>query len=430
MRGESTVPGDKSVAHRWLMLAATAEGTSVLAGVPRSLDVQSTVRALREMGASIEPAVEPGGFHVEHPARGTLEVRGRGRLGLRGPSGAVDCGNSGTTMRLLAGLLAPVEIEVVLDGDPSLRARPMERVAGPLRRMGATVSTRAGHAPIALRGGDLEGISFEPEVASAQVKGAVLLAGTAAAGETLVREKLPTRDHTERALEALGVSILRSESVAAVSPGQHSAFEGILPGDPSAAAFLVVGAVISGGAVSLSGVGLNPTRVGFVDILRRMGARVETVEEWSSVGEPAGRITATGGGSLRGVSLSQAEVAAAIDEIPVLALAAAHAEGESRFEGAAELRVKESDRLAGVVAGIRALGGEASVDRDALVIGGGGLRGGQVHAHGDHRMAMAFATGALAARGPSSVAGMESADVSFPGFVESLRGLGLDVEPS
>ncbi len=356
-------------------------------------------------------------------------IDGEGRVGLRQPQDEIDCGNSGTSMRLVAGIAAACPFRSVLTGDAGLSARPMERVAEPLRRMGAQVLTTRGRPPVTVLGGSLTGVRYALPVPSAQVKGAILLAGLAAEGETTVLETAQTRDHTERALEFLGAPVTRDDAGGVtVRAFQHEAFASTVPGDLSAAAFLAGAAVLTGGRFVVDGVGLNPTRTGFLDVLRRMGAHVDDRIAGTEVGEPVGEIDVAGEGGLRGVVVEAAELAGVIDEVPLISLLAVHAEGESRFEGAAELRVKESDRLHGVAEGIRELGGEAEVQGDALVVAGGGLAGGTTDARQDHRLAMAFAVGALAARAPCTVTGMEWAEVSFPGFVEALVGLGADLE--
>ena len=332
-------------------------------------------------------------------------------------------------MRLLAGLVASSPFETVLTGDGSLSARPMERVATPLRAMGAHVTTEDGRPPLRILGSDLTGIRFEPDVPSAQVKGAVLLAAVAAAGTTTVAERIPTRDHTERLLFALGAPI-RSEGsgISIEGPFQHEGFRGSVPGDPSSAAFLLGAAALTGGDLTIVGVGVNPTRLGFVHALGRMGLGVEVDVEGDELGEPVGRMHLGPGGKLRPIQVDADEMPLVIDEVPLLAALAVHADGPSRFEGAAELRVKESDRLSVLVEGIRSLGGEAAEEGDDLVIGGGGLAGGSAPSAGDHRIAMALAVTALAARAPGVIDGIESAAVSFPAFFPLLRSLGADVE--
>jgi 3-phosphoshikimate 1-carboxyvinyltransferase len=444
--GEVRVPGDKSIAHRWLLMAATANGSSRLEGLPRSLDTSSTAACLAMLAPAGRPALEawassPSVTGERHGSTwnrdastldvDTLDLQGEGRRSLRRPARELDCANSGTTMRLLAGLVSASPFDTVLRGDASLSARPMERVAEPLRAMGADVTTQDGHAPLTIRGSELRGIRFEPDVPSAQVKSAVLLAALAAAGRTTVAEPVPTRDHTERLLITLGAPI-RSEGTDLVfeGPYQHEGFRGAIPGDPSSAGFLLGAAAITGGNVTILGVGLNPTRLGFLDVLRRMGLEVEVDVEGDALGEPVGMMHLGPSGALRPVRVEVGEMPMVIDEVPLLAALATHADGPSRFEGGGELRVKESDRLSVLAEGIRSLGGEAAEEGDDLVVGGGGLAGGSAGSAADHRMAMAFAVAALAARSRSVVDGIESAAVSFPAFFRLLRSLGADVEVS
>lgn len=441
--GIVTSPGDKSIAHRWLLLASIAGGTSQLHGLPRALDVRSTASCLAQLvpsaretldlwGRVASIAIEGGGStwngNAGYATDGTLEVEGEGFEGLRAPAGPLDCGNSGTSMRLLAGLLASAPFRSVLIGDDSLSRRPMERVAAPLREMGGRIDTSDGHAPIAIRGGRLHGIRYVCPLPSAQVKSAVLLAGLHASGSTTVIEPVPTRDHTERALRALGVDVESEEHGITLHAAPIAGFVARLPGDPSSAAFLVAAAALRGDALEIEGVGLNPTRIHYLDVLRRMGVRVDVEADGEEIGEPVGRLRVHPTQQLRGTSVDPAEVPLVIDEVPVLALVAAHASGETRFEGAAELRVKETDRLSAIARGIADLGGRASEHGDDLVVAGGGLRGGHAHAHGDHRMAMSFAIAALAADAPCTIEDIEAADVTFPGFVDSLRGIGANIE--
>ncbi len=357
-----------------------------------------------------------------------LEVEGEGRRGLVEPDHALECGNSGTAMRLLMGIVASAPFHTVLTGDRSLAGRPMERVAVPLRSMGAEVRTDDGHAPVSVRGGALRGVEFDPATPSAQVKSAVLLAGLDADGRTVVRESRPTRDHTERALLALGAPVETGDGVA-VRRFQHEGFSASVPGDPSSAAFLVAAAALTGSALTIADVGLNPTRTGFLEVMARMGVRTERTVVREELGEPVGDIEVLPTDGVRSVRVEVDELPLVIDEVPVLALLAAHAASDSRFLGAGELQVKESDRLEGVARGIRDLGGHAGAEGDDLVVAGGGLGGGRADARGDHRMAMAFAVSALGARGLVEVDGMESADVSFPGFTRTLTELGASIEP-
>lgn len=334
-------------------------------------------------------------------------------------------------MRLVAGLVSSSPFETVLRGDTSLASRPMERVAKPLRAMGASVTTENGHPPFTIRGSELRGIRFEPDVPSAQVKSAVLLAAIAAEGTTSVAERIPTRDHTERLFVALGAPI-RSDRTGLVleGPFQHEGFRGVVPGDPSSAAFLLGAAALTGGNITVLGVSLNPTRLRFLDVLGRMGLEVEIDVEGDELGEPVGRMHLGPIVGLRPVQVDGNEMPLVIDEVPLLAALAVHADGPSRFDGGAELRVKESDRLSVLAEGIRSLGGETAEEGDDLVVDGGGLPGGSARSAGDHRMAMAFAVTSLAARAPCDIDGIESAAVSFPDFFPLLRSLGADVEVS
>jgi 3-phosphoshikimate 1-carboxyvinyltransferase len=441
--GEARVPGDKSVAHRWLILAATANGRSELRGLPTALDVASTARVLAAMApdgarAALElvstrsaAAAEAHGSTTNdpEPRAASITLEGRGRAELQGPKDDLDCGNSGTTMRLVSGVLASCPFEARLIGDDSLSARPMDRVAEPLREMGAMVETTDGRPPVTVHGGPLVGIRHATPVPSAQVKGAVLLAALDAEGETTVVEPAATRDHTERALEHLGAPVHSEGLAVTVSRFQHPGFSGSVPGDVSSAAFLIAAAAVTGGTLRIDDVGLNPSRTHLFSILERMGVRLRADVERHELGEPVGSIAVEAAGRSSGTEVPGDELPLVIDEVPVLAMLAATAEGESRFGGGAELRVKESDRLAAIEQAIRSLGGAARIEGDDLVVAGGGLRGGTASSGGDHRLAMAIAAGGLGARGPVTVDGIEAADVSFPGFVRTLSALGARLEP-
>ena len=457
VEGSARVPGDKSVAHRWLILAATAEGTSALVEVPGSLDVRSTARclaavapnargALERWASNDAPATEGQGSTwnptVVQPPGAALEVEGEGRAGLVEAAHDLDCENSGTSARLLAGLVAASPFRSVLTGDASLRDRPMERVAEPLRAMGARIRTTEGHAPLTIDGGNLRGITYPIPIPTAQVKSSVLLAGLAADGTTTVIEPAATRDHTERAIAALGGPVHVEEGAVsvegrAVSVGgkavsverfQHEGFHGVVPGDPSSAAFLIGAAALTGGELTIENVGLNPSRLYFLEVMDRLGIHTESRIERDEVGEPVGDLWVAPCDGIRSTRIEEAELPLIIDEVPVLAMLAAHAGGDSWFLGAGELRVKESDRLAGVAEAIARLGGHAAAEGDDLIVAGGGLEGGIARAAGDHRMAMAAAVAGLAAQRPVEVEGMEAADVSFPGFLAMLRDLGATVE--
>jgi 3-phosphoshikimate 1-carboxyvinyltransferase len=411
------VPGDKSVAHRALLLGALADGTTRVTGFPGGADVLSTLGAVRALGAEAERAGD------------VVQIVGRGpALGSPGTT-RIDCGNSGTTMRLVAGLAAGGPGEVALDGDASLRRRPMERVAAPLRGMGAVVETTAGHAPLVVRGGALTGIDWMLPVASAQVKSAVLLAALRARGTTRVREPLPTRDHTERLLVHFGARVVRHADGAELLGGQVLRGAAVaLPGDASSAAFLVVAALlVPGSEVRLREVGTNATRTGFLDVLGRMGAVVERSAAREVAGEPRADLVVRAA-RLRATAIAPDEVPGVIDELPVLCVAAALADGETTIAGAGELRVKESDRIAAVEQLAR-LGADVRATADTITIRGRPrLAGGRITTGGDHRIAMAFAVAGLAADGGVEVDDAACADVSFPGFFARLAELGAAVE--
>jgi 3-phosphoshikimate 1-carboxyvinyltransferase len=414
VRGRFRLPGDKSISHRAALFGALAHGTTRIRNYSSAADCASTLSCLRGLGVEAERR------------RGEVRVEGRGPEAWTAPEGVLDAGNSGTTLRLLAGALAGRPFRSVLTGDESLRRRPVERVATPLRTMGARALTTDGKPPLTVEGGRLHGIDYELPVASAQVKTAVLLAGLQAEGTTTVREPAPSRDHTERMLPLFGVPVERNGLAASVRGGAtlHGA-EVTVPGDASSAAFLVVAAlVLPDSEIRLEGVLLSPTRAAFLDILQDMGAEIETRPE-SSDPEPVGSILARSS-SLRGTMVDPARVAALIDEVPALAVAACFAEGLFTLTGAKELRVKECDRIAAMAEGLGRLGGRVRELPDGLLIEGGSpLKGAAVRSHGDHRVAMALAVAALAAKGPTEIEGAECATVSFPEFYEFLdRGAG------
>lgn len=332
-------------------------------------------------------------------------------------------------MRLVSGVLASQAFEARLVGDESLSTRPMERIAQPLREMGADVETTGGFPPVTVHGGPLAAIRHATVVPSAQIKGAVLLAALDAEGETTVVEPARTRDHTERALEHLGAPVRVEGLAVAVSRFEHRGFAGSVPGDVSSAAFLIAAAVLTGGTLRIDDVGLNPSRTHLLGILRRMGVPIDAKIERHELGEPVGTIVVEATDRLSGATVSAEELPLVIDEVPVLAMLSATAAGDSRFRGAAELRVKESDRLRAIEHAIRSLGGDARIEGDELVVAGGGLRGGSASSGADHRLAMAIAVGGLGAGGPVTVDGIEAADVSFPGFVRTLSALGARLEP-
>jgi 3-phosphoshikimate 1-carboxyvinyltransferase len=413
LMGRLSVPGDKSISHRYALLAALARGRSAISGYAPGADCRSTLACLRHLGVEI----------MEDTTAHRVDVLGRGLGALGSPASPLDCGNSGTTMRLVAGILAGRRFTSRLEGDESLSRRPMRRVIGPLERMGATIESIDGHAPLTIHGSRLHAIAHRSEVPSAQVKSAVLLAGLAAEGVTSVSESAQTRDHTERALEAFGASVSRAGSEVAVAGGQTLVARALsIPGDFSSAAFWLVGAAACPGSrVEVEDVGLNPTRTALLAVLERFGARVRVRVTGQDAGEPRGTVVVEGDRT-EPVAIDGAEVPGLIDELPAIAALTARG-GEISVHGAGELRVKESDRIAALVAGFRALGFGADERPDGFTVRGPAGQGGVAHARGDHRMAMAFAIAALAARGPCTIEGADAVAVSYPGFFDDLGGL-------
>jgi 3-phosphoshikimate 1-carboxyvinyltransferase len=414
--GEVTVPGDKSISHRALIIGALIRGRSYIGNLSPAADVAATAAALQRCGGSVRPFGD---------GRVSLDGAGPGRS-LRAPDGTLECANSGTTMRLLCGVLAAHALTASLDGDASLRRRPMERVATPLRAMGAVVSTEDGHAPITVRGTATPlGVEHDLEVASAQVKSAILLCGLDAEGPTVVRESRPTRDHTERLLLACGADVASDGTSVTLRPTALAPFGLRVPADISSAAFfLALAAARPGWRVRCPGTGLNPGRTGFLDVLTAMGALVE-VEEGAPAAEvePQGAVTVSGA-PLRGVTVTPDMVPGCIDELPVIAVVASQAEGRTEIRGAGELRNKESDRLGQVVAGLRALGVDAEDTGDGLIVEGPArLRAARLDAAADHRLAMAWAIAASLADGECVIDGAECVEVSYPGFFDDLAAL-------
>ena len=416
--GHFAVPGDKSISHRAVLLSAVGEGETRISGFGRSADTESTIAAVRVLG-----------IRVYEADADTLRVFGAGLRGLEAPKHPIDCGNAGTLMRLLPGLLAGQTGRFELTGDDSLSSRPMERVAGPLRQMGVSVETAEGHAPLTIEGGPVKAISYELPVASAQVKSAVLLAGLyAESGETTVVEPLPTRDHTENMLESAGVSVRRRKGTIKVSPAEQLRLGEVeVPGDfSSAAPFLVAATLLAGSELTVHGVNLNPRRTGLLVVLERMGARITVFNRRRIGGEPGGDLDVRPA-ALVGTTIGAAEVPLLVDELPLFALLAVHAHGDSVLSGAAELRAKETDRIEAVVDGLRRLGAHIRATPDGFKVRGvpSRLRGGPIDARGDHRIAMLGAVAGLVSREGVELEGAESAAVSFPGFfdlLESLRG--------
>jgi 3-phosphoshikimate 1-carboxyvinyltransferase len=412
LNGAFRPPGDKSISHRLALFSALAEGRAEIENFSRCADVQSSLAALRLLGASAE---SNGDLLVVHGAGGRVARRAR-----------IDCGNSGTTMRLLMGILVGRSGEFILDGDDSLRRRPMERVAAALRLMGAQVGCPDGKCPVRIVGGDLRAIEYELPAASAQLKSAVILAGLQAEGVTTVNEPVPSRDHTERLLSLMAGNIARTASGWRVQPSRLTLPERLrTPGDASSAAFfLAAAAIVPGSDVIAEGVLLNPTRIGFVHVLRRMGALVE-IQERGDTPEPWGLARVRWSPDLSACSVSPHEVPSIIDEVPILALVATQARGGTVFEGVGELRVKESDRLAAISSQLARLGAKIEAEGDALVVHGPTpLRSAaKLSSFGDHRIAMTLRLASLLTDGSPAIEGEESVDISYPGFHATLRAL-------
>ena len=421
LQGVVQVPGDKSISHRALLFGAIAEGTTRITGLLPAEDPLSTAACLRAMGVTIS-AIEAG-----QP----VSVEGVGLDGLREPEDVLDCGNSGTTMRLMLGLLAGrAGRHVVLTGDGSLRRRPMQRVGGPLAQMGALISGRSGGnlAPLAIQGQQLRGATIRTPVASAQVKSALVLAALTATGDTTVIEPVQSRDHSERMLRAFGAQLsVGGPGLTEVTVTPGASLRGqdvIVPGDISSAAFwLVAGAITPGADLTVQNVGLNPSRTGVLDVLEQMGARIELLNGREVAGEPVGDLRVTHG-PLQAFTIGAELIPRLVDEIPVLAVAACYAEGVSRVSGAEELRVKETDRLAVMARQLGAMGARIEEFADGLTIeGGGALHGADVDSETDHRVAMSLAVAAQVAHGPTQLHRPEAAAVSYPGFWEDLERL-------
>ena len=420
LQGRMRVPGDKSISHRSIMLGALADGVTEISGFLEGEDALATIAAFRAMGV-----------RIDGPVQGQVTVHGVGLHGLQAPAGPIDCGNSGTTMRLLAGLLAGQAFDSELVGDVSLSSRPMRRIADPLTRMGARIElSAAGTPPIRIRGGQrLRGISHQSPVASAQVKSCLLLAGLYAEGRICVSEPQPSRDHTERMLAGMGYALQRDGTTVCLQGGGRLQAGRIdVPADISSAAFFLVGASIAEGSdLVLEHVGINPTRTGVIEILRLMGADIEVLNPRDLGGEPVADLRVRHA-LLRGIRIPEELVPLAIDEFPALFVAAACAEGETVLTGAAELRVKESDRIAVMADGLRTLGIDAEALPDGIRIRGGRLSGGRLASHHDHRIAMSFAIAALRASGEIVIDGCAIVNTSFPGFAELARQAGLRIE--
>jgi 3-phosphoshikimate 1-carboxyvinyltransferase len=419
VQGELRVPGDKSISHRALMLGGIADGVTSVSGFLESEDCLATLAALSALGVRIERRQDT-----------LVRVYGAGREGLTAPAGPLDMGNAGTAMRLFMGLLAGQRFDSTLSGDASLLRRPMERVASPLRSMGARIDTQAGRPPVHIQGGAaLQGIDYALPMASAQVKSALLLAGLYAQGVTCISEPVPTRDHTERMLRGFGVELTSGAGRISLAGGQRlSGCEIAIPGDfSSAALFIVAGCLAARQGLTIRDVGVNPTRTGLLSMLRLMGAHIEVQPHPGEAAEPIADIHVRAG-PLRGIRVPEALVPLAIDEFPVFFIAAAAASGETVVTGAGELRVKESDRLATMATGLSTLGIECELLSDGLSLQGGRMRGGRIDSHGDHRIAMAFAVASLIASAPIEIEDVANVATSFPDFPQLARAAGLALE--
>jgi 3-phosphoshikimate 1-carboxyvinyltransferase len=419
LTGRLRVPGDKSISHRSIMLGSLADGVTEVSGFLEGADSLATLQAFRAMGVAISD-----------PASGHVTIQGVGLHGLQAPAQALELGNSGTSMRLMSGLLAGQSFDVKLSGDASLSTRPMRRVVEPLSRMGARIeTTSAGTAPLVIRGGvALHGIDYAMPMASAQVKSCLLLAGLYADGTTCVTEPAPTRDHTERMLSGMGYP-LQSGSGRVCLEGGHQlhAISIDVPADISSAAFFLAGASIAPGSdLVLEHVGMNPTRTGVIDILQQMGAAIAVTNRHEVGGEPVADLHVRSA-ELRGIEIDPALVPLAIDEFPAVFVAAACARGRTVLTGAGELRVKESDRIQVMADGLQLLGIEATPTPDGMVIEGGSLTAGRIDSHGDHRIAMAFAMAALRAQGEIDILDCENVNTSFPGFAGQAAQAGLHI---
>lgn len=419
LTGSLRVPGDKSISHRSVMLGSLADGVTEVSGLLEGEDVMATLNAFRAMGVK-----------AEGPDNGRLRIHGLGINGLKAPKAPLDMGNSGTAMRLMSGILAGQAFDSILIGDASLSKRPMSRIADPLRQMGAVIQTEdGGRPPLRITGGrPLHAIDYQMPMASAQVKSAVLLAGLYAEGTTRVTEPAPTRDHTERMLRGFGYDVTTDGATMSVTGGGTLTGCTIdVPADISSATFFLVGASIAEGSeLLLQHVGINPTRIGVINILKLMGANLALENEREVGGEPVADIRVRAA-RLKGIEIPVEQVPLAIDEFPALFVAAACAEGTTRLTGAEELRVKESDRIAVMAEGLKALGVTLEEQPDGIIIYGGAMQGGRVNSRGDHRIAMSFAMAGLRAAGPITIDDCLNVNTSFPNFIEQAGQAGLAI---
>ncbi len=419
LKGEFRVPGDKSISHRSIMLGSLAEGVTEITGFLEGEDALATLKAFRAMGVKIDG-----------PENGKVTIHGVGMHGLQVPVHDLDVGNSGTSIRLLSGLLSGQKFNSILTGDSSLSKRPMARVVDPLAKMGAVIGSNEGKPPLHVQGGNqLYGISYQLPMASAQVKSCLLLAGMYAKAKTTIVEPSPTRDHTERMLAGMGYPVeVNGDTVAIEGGGKLTAINIDVPGDISSATFFLIGACIAEGSdITLKHVGINPTRIGVVNILTMMGADITLDNEAVTAGEPVADIHVRYA-PLKGITIPEEQVALAIDEFPAIFIAAACAEGKTVLTGAEELRVKESDRIQAMADGLKILGIDASTTPDGMIINGGVIGSGEVDSLGDHRIAMAFAIAGLQAGGTITIKDCDNVATSFPNFVELATKAGLELE--
>lgn len=417
--GVCHLPGDKSISHRAIILGAISNGITQINGFLEAEDCQATLEAFKQMGVQIEGPIDQ-----------KVIIHGVGMKGLTAPKAEFYLGNSGTSMRLLSGLLSAQSFDSVLIGDASLMSRPMERIIIPLRQMGATIEgSDSGSAPLYIKGGQaLKGITYTPEITSAQVKSCLLLAGLYAEGETNIREQSVSRDHTERMLTSFGYPIIKADrNVALQGGGVLNAIDVIIPADLSSAAFFIVGALISDNStLIIKNVGINPTRSGVISILQLMGANIELQNKRLYGDEPVADIVVSSS-VLEGIQIPQDLVSIAIDEFPILFIAASVAKGQTIIKGAKELRVKESDRIASMVTGLQVLGINAESLEDGAIINGGTLKGGTVDSQGDHRVTMAFSMAGLVSEQAISITDCSNVSTSFPSFVLLAKQLGLTI---
>lgn len=413
LRGEIKLPGDKSISHRAIILGSIARGSSIIEGIQKGKDCLASIRCMKQLGVKIKEE------------NNLITIQGMGKYGLKEPEDVLNCENSGTTMRILSGVLAGQSFYSVLTGDASLRKRPMRRIVEPLQRMGANIWTRTGNLPpLSIRGGNLKGIHYYLPVASAQVKSCLILSGLYTQDKIKIVEPFPSRDHTERMLEYMGGRIIKKELEIEIPPEQE--LEGrriFIPGDISAAAFFIGGAVIlKNSRIKILQAGVNPTRVGFLEVLEEMGARIVKSNQRTISNEEMADLEVKGDTELKGVRITKNKIARLIDEIPILTVVACFAEGKTFIEGAEELRVKETDRIRALTSELTKMGAKIEERKDGMVIQGTGrLEGTEVESWGDHRIAMALAIAGICAEGETRIKNSQFIDISFPGFQSILE---------